>query len=389
MPLTQCPHCRSQIQIPDVRTDSVGTCQYCRKNIWLYKCFSCMKVTAFLPTLPRPTRCPRCHTMVRSGKPLALPKRKRIVIEIFDSPGTGNVANAKNIWNALRHRYTVHIQVSGNESAMAKVFNEAYVAAEPRGDYDLLIVPGLERIMAGQIKTRLIKVPPLTMNLPPPFCNHLFCDPFLREKGSDKRLSLEMSLPFLPLTRNWRQIQKVEDYKGMKAKYFPDVDKSNIFFIVTYLGLAGKKTDAFKNCDEHIIILNFGNHQLEATGTNNVVSVKCERLSMVEFEECLLQCTTIYPAITDGGNTVGTIQSLELPYYDLSMKRVLTSSQVAFLNDGLCDMGLFRILNSRQNNMEAFQIVERKTQAYYDANRQARQQGRGATILFLVEEVLK
>ena len=48
---------------------AAGACQYCRKSIDLYKCFSCMKVSAFVPG-NWPGKCPKCFTMVRSGLPL-------------------------------------------------------------------------------------------------------------------------------------------------------------------------------------------------------------------------------------------------------------------------------------------------------------------------------
>ncbi|WP_143696846.1 MULTISPECIES: hypothetical protein [unclassified Variovorax] len=348
-----------------------------------------MKVSALPVPAPIRNACPRCNTIVRSNAPLVLPRRKRIVIEIFESPGTGNVVNAKNIWNALRHRYTVHVQVSGNHDVVAKIFSEGYVAAEVGGDYDLLIVPGIE-IRLRHFNSQLRKVPALVMNLPPPFCKHLFVGPFLRRNQVETSLLLDHALPFQPHTENWKQIEKAQDYKGLKARYFPTVDKSAVFFLVTYIGLAPKKTDAFKNCEECIIILNFGTHALEVTEGKNVVSHKCDRLPMVEFEKCLLQCTTIFPIITDGGNTVGTIQSLELPYYDVSMKRVMECPTVAFLNDGfLCNMDLFRKLGSREKNKSEFQIVELRTQAYYDTNRPVRQLGRGAAVLFLVGQAFK
>lgn len=390
MPLTHCRHCRRYIQIPDVTTDEAGACPYCRSDLWLYKCFSCMKVTAFLDTLPRPARCPSCQTMVRSGKPLPPPPvRKRIAIEIGHSPGTGNIANARHIRNALRQKYMVHIHVAGNQDAVNKIFGQDYVAADPRGKYDLVILPGIERIMGGRLITRLTNPPRLKMSLPPPFCSHLFDDPFYR-RGTAKpiKLSLETSLPFLPLSQSWRQIQKAQDFKGMKAIHFPGVHASDVFFIVTYLGLGSTTTDAFNECEERIVILNFGTCQLLAPGARNVVSVRCERLSMIDFEQCLVQCTTLYPAMTDGANTVGTLQALELPYYDLSSSRA-KMGDIAFLNDGSCDMGLFRTLTSRQKNIEAFREVERRTQTYYNAMRLARQQGRGAEILRLVESVLK
>lgn len=93
MALAQCPVCRSSIQVPNVVNSQDSSCQYCRKPIWLYKCFSCMKVTAFAPG-SKPPKCPHCFTMVRSGAPLPPSPPKPIVsvasgvrpIEMFD-PG--------------------------------------------------------------------------------------------------------------------------------------------------------------------------------------------------------------------------------------------------------------------------------------------------------------
>lgn len=69
--------------------------------------------------------------------------------------------------------------------------------------------------------------------------------------------------------------------------------------------------------------------------------------------------------------------------------RVLKSGEVAFLNGGSCSMDLFRTLNSRENNGDAFRTLQGQTQGYYARTRQDRQLGRGGVILSLVEKVLK
>lgn len=68
---TTCPACRNYLTVPNVQGEGTFQCPYCpqKTRLTLYKCYSCMKVSAFLPNaIPR--ACPRCSTLVRSSEPL-------------------------------------------------------------------------------------------------------------------------------------------------------------------------------------------------------------------------------------------------------------------------------------------------------------------------------
>lgn len=66
-----CPRCNAYINVPNISDTSLGNCPVCRRQIDLYKCFSCMKVHAFIPG-QRPRQCPSCASALRSGAPLPL-----------------------------------------------------------------------------------------------------------------------------------------------------------------------------------------------------------------------------------------------------------------------------------------------------------------------------
>lgn len=64
MPLTWCTRCGSYFNAPAVESHETSECPFCGKDLLLYKCYSCMGVSALdLARLPR--ACPRCHTILR------------------------------------------------------------------------------------------------------------------------------------------------------------------------------------------------------------------------------------------------------------------------------------------------------------------------------------
>lgn len=65
MALTTCVFCMSYINVADVASGCTHPCPVCRKDLFLYKCFSCMKVSGLNPKDP-PQSCPRCHTRTRT-----------------------------------------------------------------------------------------------------------------------------------------------------------------------------------------------------------------------------------------------------------------------------------------------------------------------------------
>ena len=71
MPQSACPYCNAYIQVPNVGDRDLDVCPYCNRPLLLYKCFSCMKVTAFRPNL-LPAACPKCFTIIRTAAPLPL-----------------------------------------------------------------------------------------------------------------------------------------------------------------------------------------------------------------------------------------------------------------------------------------------------------------------------
>lgn len=316
--------------------------------------------------------------------------RKKIIIGIPVSPGTGHPSNAKYIYDGLRRNpdYTVHIFPIGiddsPQSALKKVFKDGFdTAAED--DYDLLIWPGIDQRapIAPAVPKRFKQV----MHLPPPFCAHLCVNPFVGKQ--DLSSALPSTLPFLPVTECSHAVVG-SDYRGLKEQVFPKQDKANVHFIVTYFGLEDytRLQGAFNDYEEYVIILNF-NKKIEISETNErVKSLKLDRVSQAEFEECLRVCTTIYPAITDGANTVGTIQSLELPCYDMAFKRVLMK-EGTFLNINQdFKMELFKNLKSRTTNATQFTEVKSKTLAYYSVGKELRAKGRLSVITDLVKKAL-
>ncbi len=94
MALTTCIFCRSYINVPAVQAEQRFPCPACRKELLLYKCFSCMQVSAFNPAA-RPGSCPRCHTVLRgiAGPP---PERGDVFIH-NDNPLKVDYAS----WRAL------------------------------------------------------------------------------------------------------------------------------------------------------------------------------------------------------------------------------------------------------------------------------------------------
>jgi hypothetical protein len=73
MPLVNCPWCSRPAQIPAVATSLDSSCQFCRRPLWLYKCFSCNKVVAFKSKPAFGSKCPHCFTLVRSEAPWRAP----------------------------------------------------------------------------------------------------------------------------------------------------------------------------------------------------------------------------------------------------------------------------------------------------------------------------
>lgn len=332
---------------------------------------------------------------------------KKIVIDIMESPGSGNIVNAKHIWEVLRKTHTVHIAISTQSNVVSQVFTESFEPAMPDVAYDLRIVPGWEKKLpldkacsSTSAVLNQCRAIPRILNLPPPFCEHLFHAPcfWKQEESSNKgvRQTVELSgsIPFLPVSTVREDLRQMEnepdDYQGLKTMHFPHIETDKISFIVTYINLANITTTVFKDYSEYVIIINFGKYKISIPHNEKVVSIGMKRLPLADFERCLYQCTTIYPAITDGANTVGSIQALELPYYDLSFQRILNSGKsVAFLNeDGPPKLKLFEILKSQDDNALEFAQLSSATSAYYDACRSQRAGGRGAKILSLINRLL-
>ncbi len=427
MKTCRCTLCRNTFE---ARAGEQRRCPYCKNRLNIYQCCSCMKLIGLSATR-RDTQCPSCFTLLRSGLPLPvqpqahgapgvpLPRtvisaamtgnsaassaavqstqaRRTIVIKVLESPGSGNIVNAKNIWEALRITHDVHIDKVTTNELFDKIFTEPFRAARASMPCDLLILPGWETRLGTTVAfDRVIGRASLVLQLPPPFSAHLFRAPFLWKSGQAKEVDLPWSLPFLPVSKVKSAATAVPEPEAclrLKTEQFPTVKPQDVHFIVTYINLGALTTNVFEKYDVHVIILNFGKHEIKLAGANGKVkSIRMARVSLAEFENYLCRCTTLFPAITDGANTVGTIQALELPYYDLSFPRVLTAKKaVAFLNEPGQKPTLepFRKLGNSSENAGALAMVAQETRAYYDSNRSARSAGRGARILEIVDSIL-
>jgi DNA-directed RNA polymerase subunit RPC12/RpoP len=66
MPFCKCYACKVSFQVENIDTSTLAECPYCKQELNLYKCFSCMKVSAINVDDP-PDKCPHCFTLLRSA----------------------------------------------------------------------------------------------------------------------------------------------------------------------------------------------------------------------------------------------------------------------------------------------------------------------------------
>lgn len=322
-----------------------------------------------------------------------------IVIPTF-APGSGHQTNARYIRDGLLAAgYKVDsIPIESiRKVGSQKVPSTRGIAPLPfqSNHYDLMICPGND-LRDGSLPA-INPTYSYMMHLPPPFCSHLCHAPYYKRSGNrtETKLSSELpnNAPFKSVTGKMPEIEGLGDYRGYKRAYFPDLDEKDVHFIVTYINTGAARSGdlLFKDYEEHIIILNFGRYMVNIDSTNvHVKSIALNRVSQIEFEDCLMRCTVHYPAITDGANTIGTLQSLELPYYDLIFNRVLKEDGGAFLNEKKVEEHVFfQRLKSLKTNADEFQEIRQKTKAYYAETEAKRNKGRMLYILDLVKEYVK
>ncbi|HXT14291.1 MAG TPA: hypothetical protein VN706_01590 [Gemmatimonadaceae bacterium] len=108
MPQATCPRCHSYIDVENVASHDLSDCQYCRGEIFLYKCTSCMKVTALMPgQIPR--ACPRCSTLIRpdarrAGLTAHVPPAAALTVDLHNDMPSATASTQSVLLNRLVFR---------------------------------------------------------------------------------------------------------------------------------------------------------------------------------------------------------------------------------------------------------------------------------------------